>query len=169
MKKFIFFISIFILSSNLFAQNITITQLTDLCDKGLGEVEEYLSANKWYFFQGVDETDEKYGNAKFVFDRPNYGPGVDAYYFITHYISENDKATATEILFRDKNLLDAFDLQIKNLKYKLKDSGTRDGSIIKVFQKGGKTIEVSIPPNFEGTNNYKLLFAKNKDYRKIRG
>ncbi len=168
MNKFLNVITFLVLTGNLFAQNITITQLNELSGKGLGEVEEYLSANNWYFFQGVDETDDKYGNAKFVFNTPNYGPGIDAYYFITHYISDNDKATATEIIFRDKNLLDNFNTQIKNLNFKIKDSGTKDGSIVKVFQKGGQTIEVSIPPNFEGTNNYKLLFAKNKDYRKIR-
>lgn len=168
MNKFLSVITFLVLTGNLFAQNITITQLNELSGKGLGEVEEYLSANNWYFFQGVDETDDKYGNAKFVFNTPNYGPGIDAYYFITHYISDNDKATATEIIFRDKNLLDNFNTQIKNLNFKIKDSGTKDGSIVKVFQKGGQTIEVSIPPNFEGTNNYKLLFAKNKDYRKIR-
>jgi len=169
MKQLTILLTLALLSGGLFAQNVTVAQLSTLSNQSLGEVEEYLRANNWFFFQGVDETDEKYGNAKFVFDRPNFGPGVTANYFITHYISENDNATATEIIFRDKVLFDAFNEQIKNLKFKIKDSKTKDGSIVKVFRGGSQIIEVSIPPNFEGTNNYKFLFARKKDYRRIRG
>ena len=167
LKQLTILLTFALFSGGLLAQNITVTQLSKLANQSLGEVEEFLTSNNWFFFQGNDETDEKYGNAKFVFDRPNFVPGVPASYFLTHYISENDNATATEIVFRDKDLFDSFHEQIKNLKFKIKDSRTKDGNIIKIFQKGSQIIEVSIPPN--GANNYEFLFANKRDYRRIRG
>ncbi len=149
-------------------QGLTIGQLLNLSKKGLGEVEEYLTLNHWHFFRAVDETEDTYGNAKFVFDRPNFGKGDLGEYFLTYYYSVDDSANAIEISFRKKEVYANFNEQIKNLKFKLKSSKTIKGNIIKVFKHGPNIIELTIPPNFEGANSYKYLFSKNSSYKKFR-
>ncbi len=157
-----------LLSCAVSAQNVTVDQLIALSKKDLGDVEEYLTANNWDFFDGVDETKKSYGNAKFVFDRPNFKPTDPAEYFATFYFSEDEGANALEISFRKKPLYDTFLIEIKDLSFKLIDSKTTDGNITKVYRKGSSIIEVSIPPDFTATNSYKFLFAKRSSYKKFR-
>ena len=156
------------MSCSIFAQDITVDQLIVLSKKNLGDVEEYLTSNNWDFFDGVDETDKSYGNAKFVFDRPNFKPADPAEYFATYYFSEEESSKALELSFRKKPLYDTFLIQIKELKFKLVTSRTTSGNIIKVYKKGSSIVEVSIPPDFTGINSYKFLFAKNSSYKKFR-
>jgi len=168
MKKVLILATLLITSLS-FGQKLTSTQLIDLCDQSLGEVQEYMISNNWHFYLATDETEKNYGNAKFVFDRPKFDPMKDtAVYFSTYYYSEVDNSSAIEIYFRDKIYYESFLNQIASLKFKLIDSKTREGNIVKIYKKGGQIIEVTIPPNFEGVNSYRFLFAKKSDYKKIR-
>lgn len=168
MKKVLVLFTFLFASSFMFGQNLTVGQFLELSKKSLGEIEEQLSASNWFFYEGVDETPESFGNAKFVFDKPEYKIGDAAQYFVTYYYSEEESANSIEFSLRNKTIYDSFLNQMQNLKFELKDSKTDDGNIIKVYKHAGFVIEVSLPPNFESTNSYKFLFAKKSDYKKIR-
>lgn len=167
MKK-VLLLATFLVSFSTFSQNLTSSQLLDLCDKSLGEVEEFLTANNWYFYQAAEETEEKYGNAKFVFDRPEFKMTDTAYFFSTYYYSHLNSAMAFELFFKDRKVYESYVEQLKNLNFKLTSSTTKGGNIIKVFKNGGKRVEVTIPPNSEEVNGFKFLFAKKSSYKKIR-
>jgi hypothetical protein len=152
----------------MFCQNLTVEQFLELSKKSLGEIEEQLSGSNWFFFEGVDETPESFGNAKFVFERPQFKIGDSVQYLVTYYYSEEESANSIEFSHRNKTTYDSFLIQMQNLKFELKDSKTDDGNIIKVYKHGGFIIEVSLPPNFEKANTYKFMFAKKSDYKKIR-
>ena len=149
-------------------QNLTVRQLLDLSKQSLGEVEQEITANNWFFFQGVDETEDTFGNAKFVYDRPKFKKGDVGQYFMTYYYSQDDSANALDISFRNKQVYEAYMSQLDTLKFKLKSSKTVNGNIIKVFKRGGFIAEVTYPPNFEKANSFKFLFARRSYYKKIR-
>lgn len=156
------------LSGMTFGQNLTIRQLLDLSKKSLGEVEQEITNNNWFFFQGVDETEETFGNAKFVYDRPKFKKGDVGQYFITYYYSQDDSANALDISFRNKQVYESYMAQLDTLKFKLKSSKTVNGNIIKVFKHRAYVAEVTYPPNFEKANSFKFLFARRSNYKKIR-
>ncbi|MEL6811251.1 MAG: hypothetical protein AAFP76_07950 [Bacteroidota bacterium] len=149
--------------------DLTIEQLSEVCDDSLGEVEEYLTSNNWFFFEAKDEEEDRYGNAKFVYGVPNYNSSKPARYFITYHYSEAQNAEAVELIFRNKQLYDSLNVQIKNQEYKLIDSKTQNKKIIKVFKRKSQIIQVTIPPDFEGLNGYKFLFARKSSFRRLRG
>jgi hypothetical protein len=167
MKKIGMMLMMLFLTSLTFGQNLTVRQFIDLSKKSLGEVEQEITANNWHFFQGVDETEETFGNAKFVYDRPNFKTGDVGQFFITYYYSQDDSANAIDISFRNKQVYESFMNQLDTLKFKLKSSKTVDGNIIKVFKRGAYITEVTYPPNFEKSNSFKFLFAKKAHYKKI--
>ena len=103
-KKIVLLVMLFA-TSLAFSQKLTVGQLITLSKVGLGEVEELLTENNWYFYQAVDETAEAFGNAKFVYDRPDFKIGDAGQYFITYYYSEESSANAIEISFRIKTRL----------------------------------------------------------------
>lgn len=166
MKSFLFFL--FLISATaVSAQNLTTSQLIMLSDKNLGEVEEYLRGKSWYFFEGNDETDKKLGNTKFVYNRPDFGPGSTAEYFITYFFSELQDARFIQILFWNKATYDQFTTQLKNLKFKPVSSSTKDGNIVKVFKHNSDMVEVLIPPRIDGTNGYRISFYDKSSYKKL--
>ncbi len=156
------------LTSMAVGQNLTVRQLLNLSKKSLGEVEQDITSNNWCFFQGVDETEETFGNAKLVYDRPKFKKGDVGQYFITYYYSQDDLANALDISFRNKQVYDSYMSQLDTLKFKLKPSKTVSGNIIKVFRHGGFIAEVTYPPNFDKSNSFKFLFARKSNYKKIR-
>ncbi|GAB5399939.1 MAG: hypothetical protein Aureis2KO_15240 [Aureisphaera sp.] len=167
--KRVFFILFFCVSTfQGIAQDLSPVQFTEICDKSPGEVEEYLTANNWFFYEAKGETQNRLGNAKFVFDRPGFKLGDSADYLLFFHYSERVKAKGIEVLFKNKEMYKNFNEQMGNLKYKLTSSTIDNGSIIKVYKKGSQIIEVTIPPNFKGMNGYRYLFAKNSSYKKIR-
>jgi hypothetical protein len=168
MKKVLVLLSLLFATSVTFGQNLTVGQFLELSTKSLGEIEEQLTGNNWFFYQGVDETPEAFGNAKFVYDRPEFKIGDAAQYFITYYYSEDESANSIEFSLRNKVIYDSYLEQMQNLKFELKDSKTDNGNIVKVYKRLGFIIEVTIPPNFEKANSYKFMFAKKSDYKKIR-
>lgn len=125
------------------------------------------NVHNWFFYDAKDESKNRLGNAKFVFDHPNFQRGSVDYLLLFHY-SEKVKAKGIEVLFKNKDMYKNFNEQIANLKYKLTSSTIDNGSIIKVYKKGPQIIEVTIPPNFNEMNGYRYLFAKNSSYKKIR-
>lgn len=150
------------------AQNLSVSQLLELSDKGLGEVQENLSKLDWHFYQATDETEKAFGNAKFVFNISDFEPGVTiGKYFITYYISEAQDAMAISMLFQDSELFKSFSTQLENLKFKLESSKPENGNIIKVFTRRSYVVKVTIPPNMEGNNSYQFLFAKKSNYKKL--
>lgn len=166
--KFILVIALGITSLS-WSQNFSPTEFTALCNKELGEIEEYLTSNNWYFFEANDEKRNTLGNAKFVYDVPDFKKNKRPadYLFIYHY-SEAASAQGIELLFKSKKTYQNFQEQLVNLKYKLYDSSISNGNIIKVYKKGSQIVEVTIPPNFEGMNGYVYLFAKKSSYFKMR-
>jgi hypothetical protein len=150
------------------SQNLTVGDFLKLSKKSLGEIQEELTAKNWHFYQGVDETEEVFGNVKFVFDRPGFKVGDAAQYFVVYYYSEDEGANAVEISFRTQQIYDSYTTQLKNLKFELVSSKTDNGNIIKVYKYGGMIAEITIPPNFDRGNSYKFMFAKKSDYKKIR-
>ncbi|MDC8003732.1 hypothetical protein POV27_06695 [Aureisphaera galaxeae] len=168
MKRIFFILVCWLMAIQGISQNLSPTQFTLICDKSPGEVEEYLTANNWTFYEAKGETQNKLGNAKFVYDRPNFKLGDSADYLLFFHYSERVKARGIEVLFKNKAMYKNFNEQMANLKYKLTNSTIDNGSIIKVYKKGPQIIEVTIPPNFKGMNGYRYLFAKNSSYKKIR-
>ena len=168
MKQILYLLFLCMLSFQGFSQNLSPSQFVMVCDKSPGEVEEYLTANNWFFYEAKDETKSRLGNAKFVYDRPSFTLGDSADYLLFFHYSERVKAKGIEVLFKSKDMYKNFNEQIANLKYKLTSSTIDNGSIIKVYKKGAQIIEVTIPPNFNGMNGYRYLFAKNSSYKKIR-
>jgi len=120
MNKKIMFIAMLLVTGLTFSQKLTVGQLISLSKTSLGEVEEQLTAVNWYFYRGVDETEETFGNAKFVYDRPDFKKGDMGQYFITYYYSEESSANALELSFRNKAVYTSFIEQMKNLKFNLK-------------------------------------------------
>lgn len=166
-KKVLLVVMLFV-TSLAFSQKLTVGQLITLSKTSLGEVEGLLTENNWFFYLGVDETEEAFGNAKFVYDRPDFKLGDAGQYFITYYYSEESSANAIEISFRNPAVYESFSEQLKNLKFILKYSRTENGNIIKVYKNGPNMIELTIPPNFETTNSYKFIFARSSSYKKFR-
>ncbi|GHC52675.1 hypothetical protein [Ulvibacter litoralis] len=151
------------------SQNLTVNQLLELSESNLAEVQEKLTADKWYFFHGRDASERRFGDVKFVYDTPDLNnPGNGAKYFLYYYYSDFEKAKAVEISFRIKEAYDLYVKQIENLKFKLVSSTTEKGNILKVYKKGGFIIEVTLPPNFDDGKSYKFLFAEKSDYKKYR-
>ncbi len=137
-------------------------------DESIAVVQETLTKGNWYFYSAEDETPKKFGVAKFVFDVPNYKVNESlGKYFINYYFSKSANATALDMVFKNNNLYTSFLSQMEVLGYKLKDSKTKDGNIIKIYKWKGKIIVVTIPPNFERSNVYKFLFTNNNSYRKL--
>ena len=167
-KRIFFVLMVIFMTFSAISQSLSPTQFTLVCDKSPGEVEEYLTANNWFFYEANDESKNKLGNAKFVYDRPNFKLGDSADYLLFFHYSETAKARGIEVLFKNKQMYANFNEQMVNLKYKLTSSTIDNGSIIKVYKKGSQIIEVTIPPNFKGMNGYRYLFAKNSSYKKIR-
>ncbi len=168
MKIFITICFILFCSLQTAAQNITVSQLSKLGEGSIAEVQENLTKNNWFFYNAEDETENKFGNAKFVFDVPNFNPKEAlGKYFITYYYSTNLGSSAIDIIFKHTPLYDSLNKQMETLGYKLKDSKTKDGNIIKIYKHRGNIIEVTIPPNFEGLNVYKFLFTSKSSYKKL--
>ena len=151
------------------AQGYDVKHFVELSNKSLGEVETILTSEKWYFFNARDEEENRFGNAKFVYDRPNFEMGkTPANFFLTYHYSNSQSAKAVELMFKSRELYKNFTTEMDSLKFRLVSSETNTDRIIKVFRKGGNMIEVTIPTNFKGMNGYSFLFARKSSYRKIR-
>lgn len=148
---------------------ISPTQMIALANKSIGEIQENLITNNWFFYAATEEKEGAYGFAKFVYDRPNFKYGDGAEYLLVYYYSEVADSQALELKFNNKNTFESFNIQILNLKYKLASSTVKDGNIIKVYKKGSKYIEVTIPSSLDGGGAFKYLFCKKSNYKKIRG
>lgn len=151
------------------AQDFNIKNFMELSSSSLGEVETRLTGEKWTFFDATDEEETRFGNAKFVYDRPNFQIGkTPANYFLTYHYSELQSAKAVELMFKNKELYQKFNSEMDSMKFKLVSSKTKTDRIVKVFKKGWNMIEVTIPTDFKGMNGYSFLFARKSSYRKIR-
>lgn len=148
---------------------ITPSQMVFLSDKSIGEIQEHLITNNWFFYAATEEKDGTYGFAKFVYDRPNFKFGDGAEFLMVYYYSELADSQALELKFNNKNTFANFNQQILNLKYTLTDSAVKDGNIVKVYRKGTQYIEVTIPATLDGGGAYKYMFCKRGSYKKIRG
>lgn len=148
---------------------ITPTQLIFLSDKSIGEIQEHLINNNWFFYAATEEKNGAYGFAKFVYDRPNFKFGDGAEFLMVYYYSELADSQALELKFNNKQTFANFNQQILNLKYSLASSTVKDGTIVKVYKKGSQYIEVTIPATLDGGGAYKYMFCKRSSYKKIRG
>ncbi|MBT0608187.1 hypothetical protein [Aequorivita echinoideorum] len=168
MKKRIFLCFALFASIMLSGQNLSVSQLLELSEQSIGEVQENLSEISWYFYQATEETDKTYGSAKFVFDVPDFKVGTSrASYFITYFYSEDQSAMALKMIFKNKELYDNFMTQLDNLKFKMKSSRPENGNIEKIYENRSYVVKVTVPPNFEGNNTYSFLFADKSNYRKL--
>jgi len=166
--KMLFFLSAFFGATCLFAQNINSSQLIELCEKSLGEAEQLLSSRNWYYYTGNDETEDKLGNIRFVYDKPNFVEGSPADYFLVYYFSEKAKANYIELLFGSDDTFKMLTQQLKNLKFDLDSSSTKYGNIVNIYKHAGHIVEVTIPPKIENnTKPYRFMFATKTNYRRL--
>ncbi|OAB78890.1 hypothetical protein [Cochleicola gelatinilyticus] len=167
MKKFLFLFLVFFICQSVFSQNLTVTQFLNLSEKTVGEVDEMMTANNWYFYKATDETEDTFANTKYVFNQPDYKLGGPADYFITYYFSENTKAQAIEIIFLKQEFYESLNNQIKNLKFNLESSSTENGNIVKIYAHKRDIIKVTIPPNFDNYKTYKYQFMSKSSYKRM--
>jgi len=166
--KVIFLLFALVGASTLFSQNLNSSQLIELSEKSLGEVEEVLAKRNWYFYSGSDETDDKLGNVRFVFDKPNFVEGSMADYFLVFYFSEKQNAHYIELLFGSDATYENITKQLKTLKFDLESSNTKFGNIVKTYKGSGQIVEVTIPPKIENnTKPYRFMFATKSNYRRL--
>lgn len=168
MRKFIFLFLIALVSQSMVGQNLTVSQFLSLSEKTVGEVNEMLTANNWFFYKASDETEDTFANTKYVFNQPDYKLGGPADYFITYYFSENAKAQAVEIIFLKQQFYESLNNQIKNLKFDLESSGTEGGNIVKVYSHKRDIIKITIPPNFDNYKTYKFQFMSKSSYKRMK-
>ncbi|MCT8339887.1 hypothetical protein MG296_07465 [Flavobacteriaceae bacterium TK19130] len=167
MKNIGIFCLFMMFSFGLMGQNLSVEQMLSLSKKDLGLVEDYLSGKNWFFYTGSDETEENYGNVKFVHDRPNYKVGDPAIFYITYYFSEAERAQGVMMRFRSEEAFNNYINQMRELGFDLKESSTDDGDILKIYSNGRYIIEVTVPPNFDGGKSYAFTFATKKSYRRM--
>jgi hypothetical protein len=154
MNKNLLVIVFFLLTSNIYCQNLSLPELLKARKMSIGEVEEYLTKKKWKFFGGDEPTKDSLGVLNFAF---NVGLIDRAESWIYYYFSDASvpKRIAVQILNEKK--YNEYLNQIKSWGGKMIDSKFKDKEIIKIYKGSTLTYVIST-----GNSDRNPLFGESK-------
>lgn len=119
---------IFSLSSSLYSQNLTMSQIVDLQNKNIAEIEEFLTSKNWNYIGTEDE------NINFSYNQSAYSSEAES--FIT--VLPIGEYNLIGIQIHSKSKYTEYLNAIKSYGCTLLDSGISDyGNLYKIYQ--GKT------------------------------
>lgn len=163
-----FFIAIIImlLSNNVKAQNLTLSQILEIKKKNLGNAEEYLTSKGWEFLDAIEPTEGRLGQASFTYNKSESSDLAES--FFTYFYSEF--TGKTRILFQVNNKIkyNEYINTIKSYGCKLINSKIEDGNIIKIYRGATTTFEVTSDTSeniyHQQSANWFILIVSNEDY-----
>lgn len=150
------------------SQNITFDQAQNLRQKGLADVETFLTGKGWKMTEAEAATTEKMGMATFGYE-VNRFDSKKATGWITFYESGVDnKYNRLTIQIHKSDLYSTYVSRLTANAYKLKSSKIEDGAILKVYQNSTTTCMVRTSTS-EGTytksTTYSFILLNNTDYK----
>ena len=148
-------------------QNVSIDELISLRTQPLGSVEEFLTPRKWTMLS-ANEGDYK-SMVTFAYKKSLDNDTAHSFLYL-YYISDTPNRLGIQVhLATTYNLYMA---RIKALGYKLTKSFIDDGSIIKVYEANGSTIQIKTTTQEQDSatkNYYKFMFFYSLDYKFMYG
>lgn len=163
MKKIIYFIFIFSITSNFYCQNLTLDELIDLRKNEIADIEEFVTRKNWTFLSASKPIDNKLGKVVFTFNKSVNDDKAEC--FLTYlYV---DKTTRLKLQFINKEKYNEYLKRLKPLGFKLAISKVKDDAIVKIYQEIGTTIEIIISSKIENNitkTSYNLIIATTDDY-----
>lgn len=147
------------LVSNLYSQNLNLSQLLSLRNKNIAEIEEFLTAKNWNFIGVENET------VTFSYNQSDYDSKAESFVNIISIGSHN----WLRIQIHRKEKYSEYLNVIKSYGCKLIESKmTEDGNILKTYQGKSTTFIIELSSNEADYGSVKTLYLitiiPNEDY-----
>jgi len=153
MKKliFVFFTVLFIYSSG-FGQKITLTDLTNLCNKKNWEdVNQTLLAKKWIYYDSEKGNTYKYNTITWSFNKDYYSDKAEAWFYLYTYEGFPNKISYSVF---NKESYSIIQNSISSAGFKLINSEIEDNEIISTYANSKYTLRISTEKRDKSENSW---------------
>jgi hypothetical protein len=165
MKKNICFLFLFI-TTNLFSQNLTLSEILKIKKMDLAKAEEYLTNKGWEFTDAEEEANGKMGSASFAYDKSEFSDKATS--FITYYFSSYNLSKRINVQLHSKMKYNEYLSSIKSFGCKLLATKVIDGNIDKVYQGATTTFIISTSTSLNynevESSSWQFFLLDNNDF-----
>lgn len=142
MKRFLLYFSMSVLwFSSIYAQKLTLTELTILCSKkNWKDVNQTLLTKKWTYYDSEKGSTYKYNTITWSFNKDNYSDKAQAWFYLFTYEGYPNKISYSVF---NKESYSIILNSISSAGFKLIDSEIEDNQIISTYRNTQYTLEIS--------------------------
>ncbi len=142
MKRFVtYFILTILCYSSIYAQKLTLTDLTTLCSKKNWEdVNQTLLAKKWTYYDSEKGSTYKYSTITWSFNKDNYSDKAEAWFYLYTYEGYPNKISYSVF---NKESYSVIQNSIASAGFKLINSEIEDNEIISTYANSNYTLKIS--------------------------
>jgi len=142
MKRIVtYFILTILCYSSIYAQKLTLTDLTTLCSKKNWEdVNQTLLAKKWTYYDSEKGSTYKYSTITWSFNKDNYSDKAEAWFYLYTYEGYPNKISYSVF---NKESYSVIQNSIASAGFKLINSEIEDNEIISTYANSNYTLKIS--------------------------
>jgi hypothetical protein len=142
MKRFLLYFTMSVLFySNIYAQKLTLTDLTSLCSKKNWEdVNQALLAKKWTYYDSEKGSTLKYNTITWSFNKDYYSDKAQGWFYLYTYEGYPNKISYSVF---NKESYSIIQNSISSLGFKLINSEIEDNQVKSTYTNTQYTLEIS--------------------------
>ena len=166
MKTNILILIFFFTVSDVFCQNLSLSQVLKAREMSIGEVEEYLTEKGWKYSDGEEPSKDDLGVLSFAYKVSTINDMAESW--IYYYFSENSEIKRIAIQILNNEKYNEYLNQIKNWCGKMIDSYFKDKEITKIYKGSTMTYVITTSTNdlplLSKQTVYSIIAMTNEDY-----
>lgn len=163
MKQLLLFLT-FLFSLNVFAQNLTLSEVLAIRKMELGNADDYLMKKGWQFIS-AEETEDGYNTATYAYKKSTYDDTANSFFYYSYKNYSNMKVVSVQIHTNEK--FNNYINQIKAWGGKMITSYIEDGDVVKIYKGSSMSYFVKTTTqtnSFEATvSTYLIRVYANED------